>query len=65
VSACHFVACLAEAGCLAGDRASAIGWDQAWWVFQLILQIRPTWGMTACRMPLSNTYATTRSDLTS
>ena len=32
---------------------------------RLILGIRPNWGMTACRMPLGNTYATTRSDLTS
>ena len=34
-------------------------------MFQLILGIRPTWGMTPCRMPLQNTRATTRSDLTS
>ena len=26
--------------------------------------IRPSWGMTVCRMPLWNRYATTRSDLT-
>jgi hypothetical protein len=34
-------------------------------VFQLILGIWPTWGMSACRMPLWNRYATTRADLTS
>ena len=34
-------------------------------MFRLILGIWPTWGMTPCRMLLSNTYATTRSDLTS
>jgi hypothetical protein len=39
--------------------------NRAWCVFELMLRIRPTWGMTACRMPLGNTYATTRSDLTS
>ena len=40
-------------------------WDRAWCVFQLNLGIRADLGMTACRMPLGNTYATTRSDLTS
>ena len=33
-------------------------------VFQLIRGIRPTWGMTPCRMPLQDTRATTRSNLT-
>ena len=33
--------------------------------FRLIRGIPPTRGMTPCRMPLQNTRATTRSDLTS
>ena len=48
---CHFVDCLAEASCLAGGQDEREWMRPAWCVFQLILAIPPTWGMTPCRMP--------------
>jgi hypothetical protein len=62
---CHFVDCLAEAGCPA-DRPG-----ERRWMGPSVVRVSADpgnpadLGMSACRMPLWNRYATTRADLTS
>jgi len=66
-AACHFVNCLAEAeaGCLAGGPGERDWMRPSVVRVQLILEIRPTLGNHSLPDAVVNTYATTRSDLTS